>query len=73
MREEREIQTRDRIPVQSQSATKQPKPTDSRVRGQKGYTCSKYDKGHEGPCRPGTIFYMCGKEWHMAKDYPKGF
>lgn len=34
---------------------------------------NKCDKGYEGPYRVGTICYMCGKEDHFAKDFPKSF
>lgn len=72
MREEREIQARYRRTVQSQSVTKRPKFAESRAGGQKGCTCSKCGKGHEGPCRSETICYMCSKEAHMPKDCPQG-
>ena len=52
-REEEESQGRDRRPVQSQLAMNLAKPTDTRVGGQKGRTCGKCSKSHEGLCRAG--------------------
>ena len=74
-REERETVMRDRRPVQSQSTTKQPKPTESRDGGQKGRTYRKCVKGYEGPYRLGTICYMCGKEgiWRRIALIDLGF
>lgn len=53
-REERQIQVRDRRPVQSQPTTKRSKHADSRVRGQKGHTYSKCGRRHKVPIRLGT-------------------
>ena len=72
-REDRETQVRDRMPVRSESVTKRPKPAKLRVGDQKGRTCGKCDRGHEGPCWSGTTYYLYGKERNLAKDYPKGF
>ena len=58
--------------MKSQPATKLAKPADTRSVGQKGRTCGKCGKSHEGSCRPG-IYYKCGKDGHMAKDCPKEF
>ena len=71
-REEVESQGMDMRPAQSEPAAKRAKPADSRSGGQKGRTCGKCDKGHEGTYRSGAC-YKCGKEGHIAKDFPKGF
>lgn len=71
-REEAESQGRDRRPAQSQPAAKWAKPADSRSGSQRGCTCGKCGKSHDGVCRAGCC-YKCGKEGHMTKDCPKGF
>ncbi|XP_052621371.1 uncharacterized protein LOC122195016 [Lactuca sativa] len=71
-REEVESQGRDRRPAQSQPAAKRAKPADPKPGSQKGRTCGKCGKGHDGVCRAESC-YKCGKEGHMAKDFPKGF
>ena len=71
-REEAKSQRRDRRSAQSQQAAKRAKPADSRSGGQKGRTCGKCGKSHEGPCRAG-ICDKCGKKGHIERDYPKGF
>lgn len=70
--EEAESQRKDRRPAQSQPAAKRARPADSRFGGTKDRTYGKCGKSHEGSCRAG-VFYKCGKEGHIARDYPKGF
>ena len=59
--------------LQSQLATKEANPANQRSGGQKGRTCRKCGKGHEGPCQYGSTCFLCGKERHMARYCPKGF
>ena len=72
-KEERETHGRDRRSIELHPMTKRTKTTDQRVRGQKSRTFGKCGKGHEGSCRSGSTYYLCGKEMHLARDCPKGF
>ena len=70
-REEAESQGRDRRPVQSQPVAKWAKPADPRPGSQRGRTCGKCGKSHDGVCRAGSC-YKCGKEGIWPRIAPRG-
>ena len=67
---EMELQMKElrQAPVQLQPAAKRFKAADVRSRSQRGHTCGKCSKVHEGPCRSSAGCHKCGRDGHFAKD-----
>lgn len=67
---EMELQMRERRPdpTQSQPMPKQFKAANTRYGSQRGYTCGKYGKVHEGAGRSGGVCHNCYKEGHYVRD-----
>lgn len=67
---ETELQTREQrqVSVQSQPAPKRFKVIDTRFVIQRGHTCGKCGKVHEGACRSTGVCHKYGKEGHYERD-----
>lgn len=56
------------IPTPSHPTSKKFKSNGSRFGNQKGRTCNKCRKFHDGPCRVGPRCHKCGKEGNYTRN-----